>query len=99
MLMGTVEAIKKVVALGLGMSIVPDVSVAEAQSEIVVRPLRPPVPCTLGLIEHSDKPNEPALEIVRTALLTLQTGSCLRGPLRSASASRKRLSAQLRLAD
>ena len=96
---GIIEAAKQAVASGLGMSIVPDVSVAEAQSEIVVRPLRPAVPCTLGLIEHSDKPNEPALEIVRTALLTLQTGSCLRGPLRSASASRKRLSAQLRLAD
>ena len=34
--------------------------------------LRPPVPCTLALIEHRNKPGEPALEIVRNALLELR---------------------------
>jgi DNA-binding transcriptional LysR family regulator len=72
MLVGTVEAMKKVVELGLGMSMVPDVAVAAAAPELIVRPLRPPVPCTLALAEHTDKPNEPALEIVRDALLTLR---------------------------
>ena len=37
-------------------------------------PLLPPVPSTLALIEHRNKPNEPALEIVRNALLALHAG-------------------------
>ncbi len=71
--LGTVEAMKKVVGLGMGMSIVPDVSVAEESPDIVVRPLDPPIPCTLALAEHRCKANEPALEIVRNALLGLKT--------------------------
>ena len=39
-----------------------------------MRPLQPPVPCTLALIEHRNKPDEPALEIVRKALLELREG-------------------------
>jgi len=70
----TVEAMKGIVSLGLGMSIVPDVAAAEPMANIVVRPLSPPVPCTLALIEHRSKPNDPALEIVRNALLGLRTG-------------------------
>jgi len=35
--------------------------------------LRPALSRTLALIEHRNKPNEPALEIVRNALLTLRT--------------------------
>jgi DNA-binding transcriptional LysR family regulator len=72
MLVATVEAIKKVVALGLGMSLVPDVSVTDPAPDLMVRRLRPAIPCTLALIEHCDKPNEPALEIVRNALLSLR---------------------------
>ncbi|MBV9586809.1 MAG: LysR family transcriptional regulator [Alphaproteobacteria bacterium] len=72
MLIGTVEAMKTVVSLGLGMSIVPDVAVAEPTANIIVRPLKPPVPCTLGLIERRDKPGDPALDIVRAALLELR---------------------------
>jgi DNA-binding transcriptional LysR family regulator len=75
MLLGTVEAMKTVVGLGLGMSIVPDVAVSAAGSELIVRPLDPPVPCTLGLIEHRHKPNHPALAIVRDALLELKLES------------------------
>jgi len=70
--MGTVEGMKKVVALGLGMSIVPDVAVAEPTPELVVRPLKPALPCTLALVEHRSKPNELALDIVRRALLQLK---------------------------
>jgi DNA-binding transcriptional LysR family regulator len=69
---GIVEAAKQAVASGLGMSIVPDVSVAGPTPHFIVRPLNPPVPCTLALIEHRNKPNEPALEIVREALLRLR---------------------------
>ena len=70
---GIIEAAKQAVASGLGMSFVPDVSVAEPSPDIVVRPLKPPVPSTLALVEHRNKPNEPALDIVRRALLELRT--------------------------
>jgi DNA-binding transcriptional LysR family regulator len=72
MVIGTVEAMKTIVALGLGMSIVPDVAVNNLGPDVVVRPLSPALPCPLGLIEHRNKPNEPALEIVRNALLELK---------------------------
>ncbi len=70
--LGTIESLKTAVASNLGMSIVPDVAVAGHMPDIMVRPLRPPVPSTLALIEHRHKPNEPALEIVRNALLALR---------------------------
>ena len=70
---GIVEAAKQAVASGLGMSIVPDVSVATHDPNIVIRPLRPAIPCTLGLIARRVKPSEPAYEIVREALLRLKT--------------------------
>jgi DNA-binding transcriptional LysR family regulator len=72
MLLGTVEAMKTVVSLGLGMSIVPDVSVADPSPNLIVRPLKPEMPCTLGMIELLHKQNDAALEIVRTALLELR---------------------------
>jgi DNA-binding transcriptional LysR family regulator len=71
--LGTVEALKSAVASNLGMAIVPEVAVGKHTSDFVVRPLRPPLLRTLALIEHRNKPNEAALDIVRNALLTLQT--------------------------
>jgi DNA-binding transcriptional LysR family regulator len=70
---GTVDAMKKVVAAGLGMSIVPDAAVAEPTPDIIVRPLKPAIPCTVALAEHRSKPNGRALEIVRNALLELKS--------------------------
>lgn len=70
---GIIEAAKQAVASGIGMSIVPDVAVAEPSAEIVVRPLKPALPCTLGLVERRKKSSGPALEIVRNALLALRT--------------------------
>jgi DNA-binding transcriptional LysR family regulator len=70
---GIIEAAKQAVASGIGMSIVPDVAVAEPIAEIVVRPLKPALPCTLGLVERRKKASGPALEIVRNALLALRT--------------------------
>jgi DNA-binding transcriptional LysR family regulator len=78
--LGTVEALKTAVTANLGMSIVPDVSVADESSGLVVRPLRPSVPCTLALIEHRNKPGEPALDIVRKALLELRVGDGISPP-------------------
>jgi DNA-binding transcriptional LysR family regulator len=70
---GIIEGVKQAVASGLGMSIVPDVSVAAPSRDYVVRPLDPPIPATLGLIEHRNKPDGPAIEIVRRALLGMRT--------------------------
>ena len=70
--LGTIEALKSAVASGLGMAIVPEVAVAMHLSDFIVRPLRPPLTRTLALIEHRNKPNEPALDIVRNALLGLR---------------------------
>jgi DNA-binding transcriptional LysR family regulator len=71
--LGTVEALKSAVASNLGVAIVPEVAVAMHMSDFIVRPLRPALSRTLALIEHRNKPNEPALEIVRNALLELRT--------------------------
>jgi hypothetical protein len=55
------------------MSIVPDISVAAPSPDYIVRPLDPPIPSTLGLIEHRNKPDGAAIEIVRRALLGMRT--------------------------
>jgi DNA-binding transcriptional LysR family regulator len=73
MYVGIVEASKQAVASGLGVSIVPDVAVMAPNRELIVRPLRPTLPCTLGLIERRSRPTGAALEIVRDALLALRT--------------------------
>jgi DNA-binding transcriptional LysR family regulator len=70
---GIIEAVKKGVAAGLGMSIVPNVAMTEPVADIIVRPLKPAVPCTLALIEHRNKPDSPALKIVRKAILELRS--------------------------
>jgi DNA-binding transcriptional LysR family regulator len=72
MQLGTIEALKTAVESNLGMSIVPEIAVTHHSPDVIVRPLRPPVPCPLALIEHRNKPNEPALQIVRNALLELR---------------------------
>jgi DNA-binding transcriptional LysR family regulator len=69
--LGTVEALKAAVRSRLGMSIVPDIAIAE-QEDLIVRPLQPAVPSTLALIEHRNQTGGLALEIVRKALLELR---------------------------
>ena len=73
MAVGTVEALKSAVASGVGMAILPEIAVSGNIPNVTLRPLRPPIVRTLALIEHRNKPNEPALEIVRNALLELRT--------------------------
>jgi DNA-binding transcriptional LysR family regulator len=75
--LGTVEALKSAVASNLGMAIVPETSVAAHVSDFIVRPLRPSLSRMLALIEHRNKPNEPALEVVRNALLGLRTAGAV----------------------
>jgi DNA-binding transcriptional LysR family regulator len=72
MKIGTIEALKQCVAAGLGISIVPDVAVSRPTPEFLVRPLDPPVHCTLALIEQKGKTDTVALRLVREALLELR---------------------------
>jgi DNA-binding transcriptional LysR family regulator len=76
--LGTVEALKSAAASNLGMAIVPEVAVATHLSDFIIRPLRPALSRTLALIEHRNKPNEPALEIVRNALLGLRAAAAIK---------------------
>jgi DNA-binding transcriptional LysR family regulator len=73
--LGTIEAMKGAVASNLGISIIPQMAVHHREDEIVVRPLNPPLTRTLALIEHRSKRSEPALEIVRNAILGLREGA------------------------
>ena len=68
-----IEAVKRMVASGLGTSIVPEAAVSEAdrRAGIVTRPLKPALTRTLALVQRRDKPSDPALLHVREALLTL----------------------------
>jgi DNA-binding transcriptional LysR family regulator len=86
--LGTIEALKTAVAADLGMSIVPEVAVAGRMPGLIVRPLRPALPSALGLIERRDMPVEPALDIVRRALLDLRTEGGLRHALAYAAKDR-----------
>ena len=67
------EAVKRMVASGLGVSIVPSAAIADANDavKLVARPLRPSLSRTLALVQRRDKPDDAALRIVRTALMTL----------------------------
>lgn len=72
MAVGTVEALKSAVGSDVGIAIMPEVAVKKGTPNIILRPLRPPLFRTLALIEHRNKPNDPALEIVRDALLGMR---------------------------
>ena len=68
-----IEAVKRMVASGLGASIVPAAAVSEAdvRAGIVTRPLKPALSRTLALVQRRDKPGDLAMQHVREALLTL----------------------------
>ncbi len=72
MVIGTVEALKAVVAVGLGISIVPEMAISGMEKGLVVRPLDPPLQRTLAVIQHHNKSEEKALTIVREAILGLR---------------------------
>jgi DNA-binding transcriptional LysR family regulator len=71
MIVSAIEAVKVVVSAGIGMSIVPAMSVVQRSDDIVVRPLNPPLTRTLALIQHRNKPDDLALQIVRETLMGL----------------------------
>ena len=68
------EAVKRMVASGLGASIVPAAAITEeeARGGLVARPLKPALTRTLALAQRRDKPVDAAHAQVREALLTLR---------------------------
>ena len=72
MRLSAIEAVKIVVAAGLGVSLVPEMVVARSALDVIVRPLNPPLTRTLALIQHRSKHDDRALQIVRNALLELK---------------------------
>jgi DNA-binding transcriptional LysR family regulator len=70
-----VEAIKSVVAVGLGASILPSLSLGPghaATTKTFVVPLSPRVTRQVGLVKLSGKRDTEAMELVSTALLMLR---------------------------
>jgi len=67
------EAVKRMVASGLGASIVPAAAISkeDLNAGLVVRPLKPALTRTLALVQRRDKPSDPALQHVRGALMSL----------------------------
>jgi DNA-binding transcriptional LysR family regulator len=67
------EAIKNVVASGLGISIIPGDAIggAPAERRLAVRPLRPALGYELVLVHRRDKPLDDAMRIVLAALQSL----------------------------
>jgi DNA-binding transcriptional LysR family regulator len=67
------EAVKRMVASGLGASIVPEAAIADARdrSSLAARPLKPPLTRSLALVQRRDKTGDAACELVRQALLSL----------------------------
>jgi DNA-binding transcriptional LysR family regulator len=70
-----IDGMKSVVGAGLGVSVVPSLSlngtsaVDKLPTHFIVRPLDPPVSRTIGLIERSDKQEDRAFTYVRDALM------------------------------
>ena len=73
---GTVEALKAALKSNLGMSIAPDVAVAQGK-DFNVPPLRPLVPATLALIENRNKSHDLVVATVRDALLDLRENAVI----------------------
>ena len=71
-----VAGIKAVVTAGLGVSIVPLLSVQgdDDAGHLIVRSLDPPIERALLLIQRKDKTTDPAIKHVRTALLATMSG-------------------------
>ena len=64
-----IEAIKNIVAAGLGMSIVPGAAIRERDHHLITRPLDPPLQATFALIQRRTRPDNTALKVVREAVL------------------------------
>jgi DNA-binding transcriptional LysR family regulator len=69
----SLDAIRQVVAAGLGVALVPEVALCcgEPVGGLISRTLDPPLALRLGLIRRRNAPDDPALTIVRDAIMTL----------------------------
>jgi len=78
------EAVRRMVAAGLGASIVPEAVISEphAGADIAVRPLEPALTRTLALVQRRDKPADAALMHVREALMSLSAPDARPAPAR-----------------
>jgi DNA-binding transcriptional LysR family regulator len=68
-----IGVIKRVVAVGFGAAIVPEVAITLGTEidGLVHRPLEPPIALPLALIRRRNQPDDAALRIVRDAIMTL----------------------------
>ena len=68
-----IGVIKQLVAAGLGVALVPEVALTQDDPAggPAARPLDPPLALRLGLIQRRNAPDDPALRIVRDAIMTL----------------------------
>ncbi|MCW5771742.1 MAG: LysR family transcriptional regulator [Rhodospirillaceae bacterium] len=71
---GDIHAIKTLVGAGLGASILPmdALGFETRMGEVALRPLAPPIGIAIGLVHRRDKPDEPALRIVKEAVMALR---------------------------
>jgi DNA-binding transcriptional LysR family regulator len=69
-----IGVIKRVVAVGFGAAIVPEeaITLGTDVEGLVHRPLDPPVALTLALIRRRNRPDDPALQIVSDAIMSLK---------------------------
>jgi DNA-binding transcriptional LysR family regulator len=72
--LGSIEALKELVAAGLGYSLVPGIAVATEHHRhgLRVQPLAPPLTRTLALVLRRDKPLSRPLQQVLEALRQLR---------------------------
>ena len=72
---GNFDAIRQLVAVGLGASILPPevVSGKVAAGGVITRPLRPALIRATAIVQRKDKPDDAALRIVRKALMMFAT--------------------------
>ena len=72
--LGSLDAIKNVVASGIGAALLPVEAVGSKPTigALTKRPVKPPLSRSLVLAQRKDKPDNPALAAVREAILTLR---------------------------
>ncbi len=77
MVLDNFDTIRRMVGVGLGASVVPESVVREDRqgATVIVRPLRPRLQRTLGLIMHRDKILDRATRIFRDAMLGRREGA------------------------
>lgn len=81
----SIDAIKEVVASGLGVALIPEVAL-HAGGRIdgfASRPLDPPLSLRLGLIRRRNASDDPALRIVHDAIMSLAAADADEGPFRA----------------